>query len=343
VFSEIKRSLLEAPDSIINILEEYGFYKPRISRCEIRCGLEEGSNPTAICIRLHDNDGLYVNDFSRNINVDIIDYIIKVKKATFKDVLRSIKNELHIDSFYSIGKKECAFGGFYDTIRKQETNQYAHTYPESILDRYDDVYNLRFLQDNINFEAQDYFGIRYDSETQRIIIPIYSPYYELIGIKGRANWKTANDEPKYLFLENCPMSATLYGYAQNYQFLQNGDVYVFEAEKSVMQCYSYGIKNAVALGGNALSSTHCQLLVGLQPKRIIFLMDKSLELSNTMSNIKKLLSYMRMMDTEILYWDWHDNTTLPDKSSPSDCGKDILKNIIERELKRYDRKDDSDI
>lgn len=339
MFTEIKRSLLEAPDSIINILTEYDFYKPQIRYNEIRCGLYEGSNPSAICIRLKNNDNLYVNDFSRNINADIISYIIKVKNVTFKEVLHSIKAELGIENFYDLGNKHSAFGGFYDTIRKQNSALYVKTYPDSILNEFKNVYNLRFIKDNISFEAQDYFNIGYDEASQRITIPIYNPYGEIISIKGRANWNVTDDEPKYLYLIPCAASSTLYGYAQNYVHLQGGTIFIFESEKSVLQCYSYGIKSAVALGSNSLSDTQCKLLMSLQPKRIVFMLDKGLDLQNTFNNIEKLRRYTRMSDVTIWYWDWC-KSELPDKSSPSDYGKEELMKIVEEQL--YEARMDGD-
>ena len=331
MFTEIKRSLLEAPDSIINILEEYGFYKPQLRYNEIRCGLYEGSNPTAICIRLKNNDKLYVKDFSRNFSADIINYIIKVKNVTFKEVLSSIKAELGVDNFYDIGSKRCAFGGFYDSIHRQSSELYAKTYPDSILNEYKNVYNLRFAKDNISLEAQDHFGIGYDIISQRITIPIYSPYGELRGVKGRANWDISEDECKYLYLVPCPMSSTLYGYSQNYQYLQDGTIYVFEAEKSPMQCYTFDVRNTVALGSNSLSDIQCKLLMSLQPKKIVFMLDKGLDLQNTFNNIDKLRKYTRMSDVQILYWDWHESD-LPDKASPSDYGKQEFEKIVREQL-----------
>lgn len=338
MFTEIKRSLLEAPDSIINILTEYDFYKPQLRYNEIRCGLYEGSNPTAICIRLKDNDKLYVTDFSRNVNADIINYIIKVKNVTFKEVLGSIKAELGIENFYSINTKRSAFGGFYDTIYKQNSELYVKTYPDSILNEYKNVYSRRFAQDNISFAAQDYFGIGYDAISQRITIPIYNLYGELIGIKGRATWEVADDEPKYLYLVPCPMSSTLYGYSHNYQYLQGDTIYVFEAEKSPQQCYTFGVRNAVALGSNSLSDIQCKLLMSVQPKRIVWMLDKGLDLQNTFTNIDKLRKYTRMSDVQILYWDWC-KSDLPDKSSPSDYGKAEFEKIVREQL--YEARMDS--
>ena len=112
-----------------------------------------------------------------------------------------------------------------------------------------------------------------------------------------------------------------------------------EAEKSVMQIYSYGYRNAVAIGSNSLSTTQCKLIVELQPTKIVFLLDKGLDLENTFANIERLQAYMRMSDAEVWYWNWH-LSDLPDKSSPSDYGKDTLDKILTTQLQKY-RKDDA--
>lgn len=335
MFKELKQRLLENPDSLINILEAYDFYKPRIMHNEIRCGLYEGSNPTAIRIRLNNNDNLFVTDYSRSLSYDIINYIIKVKDVSFKDVLYTIKSELGINSYYDLDVNKSVFGGFYDHLSKGFTDLITQTYPESILQNYIPAYNKRFALDNISFIAQDYFELGYDVESQRITIPVRNQYGELIGIKGRATWDVDDDEPKYLYLIPCPMSATLFGFAQNFQYLQNTDVYIFEAEKSVMQAFTYGFRNAIALGSNSLSPTQCRLLMELQPKRIVFMLDKGLDLKNTYINIERLKPFMAMKDISIQYWDWH-KSTLPDKASPSDYGKDVLKHIVDNELREYE-------
>lgn len=334
MFKDIKHRLLDNPQSIINILEQYEFYKPRIYNNEIRCGLYEGANPTAIRIKLVNNENLYVCDFSRNVNEDIINYLIKVKGTDFKQVLNTIKKELGIQSFYTFTEKKSIFGGFYNRISKFQSAMYVKTYPEDILNEYNIAYNKRFLDDNISLQTQKYFDIGYDIVSQRITIPIRNAYGELIGLKARRNYES-DDEPKYMYLLPCPMSQTLYGFSQNYVHLFNGDIYIFEAEKSVLQCHTYGIYNALALGSNSLSDTQCKLLMGLQPKRIIFMLDKGLDIDNTLRNIEKLLLYTRMNDVQICYWDWILNTTLPDKASPSDYGKNVLQDIINNEIVEY--------
>lgn len=332
MLKDIKRELLSNPQSIVNILETYDFYKPHIQNNEVRCGYSEGHNPTAISIRLCNNENLFVKDYSRGLSYDLITYIIKVRGVEFVDVLANIKTEIGISDFYEFNTRNAVFGGFYDRIKQKNSDLYVKTYDKSILCEYQNAYNTRFLSDNIGFNAQDYFHIGYDIISQRITIPIFSPYNELIGIKARANWEVDAEEPKYLYLLPCAMSSTLYGYCQNYEYLSNGDIFVFEAEKSVLQCHTYGIRNCVSLGSNSLSTTQCKLIMELNPKRVIFMLDKGLDYENTKANATKLSAFTRMFDTKIYWWGWNNNLTLPDKASPSDYGKEALKRIINEEI-----------
>ena len=332
MLKEIKKELLNNPQSIINILEIYDFYKPHIKCNEIRCGIADGHNPTAIRIKLENNENLFVKDFVRNFNYDIITYIIKIRNIEFIDILKTIKSEIGIMDFYNFKTEKSIFGGFYDKIRKNTSDLYVKSYDEIILNDYQSVYNSRFAKDNIDFSTQKYFQIGYDIVSQRITIPIRNAYGEIIGIKGRANWEVDAEEPKYLYLVSCSMSSTLYGYCQNYKYLVEGDVIVFEAEKSVLQCHSYGIYNCVSLGSNSLSIIQCKLLMELNPKRIIFMFDKNLNYENTKVNAVKLSAFTRMSDVQICWWDWNNNQTLPCKSSPSDFGKEVFKDILRNEI-----------
>ena len=152
-------------------------------------------------------------------------------------------------------------------------------------------------------------------------------------MKGRANWNVDDDEPKYLYIIPCRMSSTLFGYAQNYPFIKDEQtIYIGESEKFVMQTHTYGIKNCLGLGSNSLSGTQCKLLLELNPKRIVFMLDKSLDPEITKANAEKLRIYARMFDLSIGWWDWTKNNTFPEKASPSDFGKQALLNIIEKEV-----------
>lgn len=342
MITQIKHALIDKPEYIVELLERYDFCKVRIHNGEIRCAYEEGSNATAIQIRLKNNDALFVKDYSRDISCDLFSYIIKTRQADFKEILNTIKQMLGVSSYSYFSPSRSAFGGFYNKIKRQVSGVQAKVYPESILQEYTYGCQLRFLKDNISAETQKKFQIGYDIISQRITIPVRNVYGELIGVKGRIAGEPNEEEPKYMYLYPCPMSSTLFGYCQNYEFINEGKtILIGESEKFVMQCYSYGIRNCVAIGSNSLGTTQCRLLMELNPEKIVFLLDKDLPPEITQNNVGRLRVYSRMRDLELCWWDWTKNTDLPPKSSPSDFGEETMKRILDKEVVECEQNGDT--
>jgi hypothetical protein len=331
LLQEIKKELLSNPEALKELLEHFNFYNVHIHQSYISFGRAADSSKKSIVIRLVKNDYLYVNDYARNINQDLFTYISEQRLVDFKDIIYAIKKILNINNIGFFNEHTGIFGGFYEKIRKK--NEYEiHTYDESILNRYVPLANKRFLKDNIFIDTQYFFNIRYDVESQSIIIPIYNQIGELIGIKARCNYEVEDGEMKYYYLVPCRMSMTLYGYSQNYNYLVNNTIYVFEAEKSIMQCYSYGIRNCVALGSGSISRKQVQMLFELNPKKIIFMHDTGFGLENILRNIHMVKNYSRFSEIELGYWDYFDRL-YEDKISASDLGKKELLRIIDNEIK----------
>ena len=332
MIAELKKQLLENPESIRTLLEEFEFEHITLKRNEIRFARnsEGGQN---IRIKLENNDYLNVTDYARSEHCDIVSYIIKEKHTDFRTVLVAIKRILHLSDDWIPQSKREIFGGIYSRIINR-TDSPPKTYDESILDDYLKVPNVRFQRDNISLEAQMEFGISYDVSTDRIVIPIRDQHGSLMGLKGRRNYETENKEdPKYLYLVPCQMSKTLFGYSNNYSSMYGETVMVFESEKSVLQCASYGYSNAVALGSNNLSEYQAKMILSLNPQKIIFMLDNDLPLENTKRNIDTLRSVAAMRDFQIGYFDWTECLDLPAKASPSDEGKEVLEDILKYNIK----------
>lgn len=332
MFEEVKAKLLEQPESIEHILDVFGFDKIRIRNREIRCAFEPGMNPTAVVIRLQDNENLFVKDYERNISLDLINYIIKSKNIPFKDVMNAIKQELHLDSIYNYKRKRGLFGGLYDNLHRSNGEIAVITYPEEILQQYKNTPNTLWLKDGISLSTQRKWSIGYDVQSQRITMPIRTSTGEIMAIKGRLNGEPEEFEPKYLYIVNGPMSQTLFGYSENYSSLYEGNILVVESEKSVLKMDSWGYNNVVALGSNSLSTTQAKLLMSLNPKRVTFMLDKSLPLENTKKNAELLKTFCTMRQLEIKYWDWTDNITLDEKSAPCDDTKEEFEYILQNEV-----------
>ena len=334
--------MLDNPEKLEELLEYFNFYNIHIHQSYISFGRAIDSSKKSIVIRLEKNDYLYVSDYARNINQDLFTYISEQRLVDFKDIISIVRKILKIDDFSIFREPQGIFGGFYEKIRKK--NEYTcRTYDESILNKYVALANMRFIRDNITIDAQQFFNIRYDVESQGIVIPIYNQVGELMGVKVRCNYDVQDGEMKYYYLIPCQMSQTLYGYSQNYNYLVNNVIYIFESEKSVMQCYSYGIRNCVALGSGSISRKQVQMLLELNPKKIIFMHDVGFDLENILRNINIVKSYSRFSEVELGYWDYFDRL-YDDKVSASDLGKKELLRIMDTEIKMIgDDKDEEEL
>ena len=331
MLKEIKKELLDNPEKLKELLEYFNFYNVHIHQSYISFGRAQDTSKKSIVIRLEKNDYLYVTDYARNISKDLFSYISEQRLVDFKDIIGVVRNILGVDDFGLFNESRGIFGGFYEKIRKR--SEYSvRTYDESVLDKYIPLANKRFIDDNISIAAQQFFGIRYDVESQGIVIPIHNQIGELIGAKIRCNYEVQDGEMKYYYLIPCQASQTLYGYSQNYNYLTNNIIYIYEAEKSVMQCFSYGIRNCVALGSGSISRKQVRMLLELNPKKIIFMHDVGYDLENILRNINMVKNYSRFSEVELGYWDFFDRL-YDNKVSASDLGKKELLRIMDTEIK----------
>jgi hypothetical protein len=340
VLNEIKERLIENPDKIIELLEEFGFEHINHRGNEIRFA-RDGQGGSNISIRLKNNPYCCVSDWSRGVNTDIISYIIQEKNVTFRDVLQNTKKILGLGNDWRPQQRKSLFGGLYENLTSPNREVQLKTYDESVLDKYEMVGNLRFLRDGISLDAQRFWGIRFSIEDNAIIIPIYNEFGEIIGAKARINGEPQEGESKYYYPIPVAVSNTLYGYAANYQYLYGADtVYVGESEKFCQQLYTMGIRNCVSMGSHTLSEKQAKLLLQLSPKSITFMLDDGLDLIETKRNVDMIKSVSSMMQVEMYYFDHTECLELGPKDSPSDHGIVVWDEIVKNYIKNADELED---
>ena len=331
--SDVKEKLLEEPEKIVELLEEYNFCHINSKPQEIRCGRDDKGGPN-ISIRLHNNSWINVSDYARGVHTDIFSFIAQERGVTFREVLLTTKKILGLGDDWEPRKSHQLFAGIYNGIGKN-AKPVSTIYDESILNQYKKCCNLRFLRDHISLESQVKFGLMYSVEQQRIIIPIRDIFGNLAGVKSRRNYETDNpDDPKYVF--ECPTSKSmiLYGAYENYTHLMNADkILIFESEKSTCACDSYECNNAVSIMGNSLSSEQAKILLSFNAKEYCFMLDEGLDLSVTYQNAKLLKSFAAMRECKITFFDWRDSLSVGDKESPTDGGKENFYYILNNEIK----------
>ena len=333
MLNKIKEQLIEQPEKLIELLEHFSFEHINHRGSEIRFARSD-SGGANISIRLKNNPYCCVSDWSRGVSTDIISYIIQEKSVEFREVLQAAKKILNLSDDWRPQQKRALFGGIYEGLSCKNREIKLKTYNESVLDKYEQIGNLRFLRDGISLETQKFFDIRFSVEDNAIILPLHNEMGDLIGAKARVNDEPQEGESKYYYPLPTQVSQTLYGYSKNYSYLYGNDVIVVESEKSVAQGYTFGVRNIIALGSSAVSEKQSKMLLQLQPKRIILAFDEGLAFEQVQRNADILKSFCSMFEVEIWYWDADQDLDINPKSSPTDMGKEKFTEIMEEQLVR---------
>ncbi len=328
----MKEYLKNNPEQIEKILSYYNYHSINITDKEIRCAKVGGDNPSGCRIKLNDN--LSATDFTTSYNGDLFGLIATHTGLTYREVIKTITIMLgkKIEGNYQ-PEEEVLFDGFFDDLYiPYEDEEKEVTYDESVLDKYNNGYKWfkRFADDGILPSSQLKFQIGFDKGSNRLIIPWRNENGKLVGTMGRID----SDEPtnyKYLPLVAFSKHKFLYGLYQNRTYIKESkEVFIFESEKSVMQCDSFGVHNAVALGGNSISTTQVEKLLKIGVEHFIIALDEGLDTEIIKKNIKTIKSCCFMRDIKIGFILDKDNKYMMkgSKVSPTDQGGEIFKKLI---------------
>lgn len=252
------------------------------------------------------------------------------KKCSFPQALRFISN---VVNFESSVKVSLPFNGFWKGITKDRDGNYnlhLHHYKESDLPSPDNL-SYRYLKDGVDLQTQELFGVRYSFNDNAILTPVRDYEGGLVGCKGRKSDKDCS--PNNRFFMKLPYSKSLivYGWTTNYApIIKKQCVLVFEAEKSVMQCYSFGVKNALAIGGHNISAVQAHYLKSLGTKNVVVAFDEGIDLEEAIYECKKLKTDNPLLNNKlyVLYDKEHRFLQGGSKDSPSDNGRAVFENLM---------------
>lgn len=217
------------------------------------------------------------------------------------------------------------------------------SYPEGLLDTFVKYYPIEWLSDGITRAAMDKFNIRFSPTQNKIIIPHYDAAGRLIGIRGRAlePWEIEN-VGKYLPVQiegkwySHPLSLNLYGLNFTKENIKkSGIAYLFEAEKSVLQCENFSILNcSAAVCGSKLNKYALDILIReCHPREIVLCFDQEEELgqSTYFNKLYELCNKYKVYTNFSFIYDKEKLLKL--KDSPSDRGEEIFTRLLERRVK----------
>lgn len=327
----VSEALSADEDVVREILEELGFTQLTFDACRrtFRFAREEGRNPTSMVLNL---DTLSFHCFSTNSKGNLYTLIMQRKDMNFPSALKWAADYVGLDKEEYDINIQLPFGGFFQGLVKEisEPEFSMKTYDESELDEYKGFYNTIFLKDGISFESQEKFDIGYDALSNRVTIPIYSLDNKLIGIMGRYNGKCEKEE-RWLPIIPCSRSLTIYGFNENYRSIEEkGMTVIFESEKSVMQCHSFGCNIALATSGCHISDTQAKHIKSMFIPKIILAYDEGLSEEDIIAEAEKLKMDNQIYKNQVGYIYDREHKYLPEgsKSSPSDLGKEVFSKLV---------------
>lgn len=282
----------------------------------------DGDNKNAII--LYNSENLICLNKTRqmvkvNRTTDIIDLVCYVKDLTFPEGLKCICEEIGMSYYHDFDEdipesfKILKMLEDMDSNINDEKEKPLKPISECVLSYYKEYVNDLFYEDNIDYQTQGEFEIGFDEESNRYTIPIRSELGDLVGVKGRYfDREVPDNQNKYMYLEPCAKSKIIYGlYKTITHIKQKGRIYVGEAEKFVLQTWSYGYKNSGATGGKELSQYQIDMLVRLGVD-IVFCFDKDV----TKEELEDLAD--RFPEGVPLFYMFDEDKILNEKESPSD-------------------------
>lgn len=330
---EIKQYLYENTDKLIEVLEEIGCnHVKEIHGKRIACSLPDGDNTQSVQVLLCDNLTTKIwtrTDYDTKYDKrDIFTLIQYINECSFSTALKTVCDICNL----KVSTKNTVKSDAYDFLkdykrsleRKAKVVEYApEILDELLLEQFVDSPHMMFLKDGISIETQYKYGVKYDLFNNRVVFPIHDDNGNLISVKGRTCDEQFKEKgiSKYLYYYNVNGVYLLYGMHLNmFDILLNNEVIVFEAEKSCMQCDTFGVTNTLACSKKSLSDQQVSKLIKLKVD-ITLAFDKGVELNDILIECRKFKGLCNV------YYIFDKDDLLKDKMSPSDLGEEVFKEL----------------
>lgn len=312
---------------LYSLLNAYvGKLTPSSDGTTLRFDVQHSSNAYVLSL----DDSLRYYNFRNNEKGNILDLLSKLADVDRTKYITELYLNLRLENKLI---NEC---GEIEEWEENYVYQIPEIYNKDCLEQYPKVISDMFLNDGIGIETQLFFNIRYDKRTRRVVIPVFYNK-ELIGAIGRRNAIHLQEkENKYMPILRYSKSLVFFGYDIYYDLIQKTKIVMLvESEKSVMKMWQMESKiPTLALGSNALSRNHIEILKLLQVDTVIFALDKSLDYADSLiPNIQRLKKYGR--ECKIKYIDVNNipNNLLGEKEAICDRCKEEITEIFTKYLK----------
>ena len=252
-------------------------YSVNIEETSLRMDSIDSDNLNGLCLSLNTMTFYDFKTLQKGSVLDLLSILTGLNKYLVMFEIKSLVDK----SNYELSKIDN--NEFIEYEKKELLD-----YPVRLLDLFPNIISDLFLKDNINETSQLLFNIKYDKETDRVLIPVMFKN-RLVGMIGRYNNSEVPKKlPKYYPILVYPKSEVLFGYdICKDTILNTGTVILVESEKSVMKSIQIGLFNTLAVGGSNVSKSQIKLLEELKVKRVFITFDSDKEEEKLLIQINK--------------------------------------------------------
>ena len=289
---------------------------------------------------------------------DIVELVIRAHRnqgmsMTYYKALKWIAHTTgkNVDDDYEEPKNDIQDMSWLTRIKRAINHKYEETdtteISENILDIFAQYPWQPWTEENISYTAMNRFEIGYYGLNNSIIIPHRNAQGKLIGVRQRYldEWDIENIG-KYVpvqiegkFLSH-KLGNEFYGlWVCKEQIKRVKSVVIVEAEKSVLQGYSYYGEEStiIATCGSNISTTQTHILLSdLQVEEVIYAPDRDYHNAHSFEAEAWLNQEIKKLQGLIPYCNVYlvadSKDRLNYKQSPTDCGKEIWEELLSERM-----------
>ena len=290
-------------------------------KCWANCVFHEEKTPSLLI------DEHSYHCFGCGEHGDIVDWLRKYEDLSFTEAVDKAARLAAVDQrgfcqsqTYLFNRSLCAAEhdpATHAVVAKAAWNSFRPAQPK------------QWLDEGISKEAMQYFDIRYDEATDRIVYPVCMLDGTQIGVKGRTTLDAKLlGIPKYMNYYKINRIDFLQSLDKTIDDVRkSGEIILFEGIKSVMKAWGWGWRNAASVESHAINQDQVELLVSLGVDvTVAFDSDvdfKSEALKRSLNLLARFLNVYVVRDRNGLLGG-------PEaKNAPVDCGKDVWQELYD--------------
>lgn len=273
--------------------------------------------------------------FSCGKSGGIIGYLIDFEKMKFEDAVEKAAKLANLDLSKMCHSKTITFLKKLRALAMKPKSAYEHRIlDDSELDKYQIEPIKEWLDEGIEQDVMDLFGVRVDTWQNRIIYPVYDICGNLINIKARTRYKNYKQMkiPKYINYFQVGVMDYFQGLNTTLKYvLDANEIIIFESVKSVMKAYGWGYKNCASAEKHTLTKEQIDLLVKLRVN-IVFAYDcdvdyRSSDVRQDIDKLKRVTNVFVIEDRKKLLGGKDT------KNAPVDCGEEVWETLYSQKRK----------